>query len=259
MKQDSKMNIHMGLFTGTSARMVIFLFLVVFTGPPALSAEMIEADQTAEPSVVAVDDFAGPYRPISKQTELELFGTLSLNPDVARVIIENITTRNLSPYGIGHIWIEAISEESADFSDGAKSTNSNFETGFPGDDSAEVVSTTVSYEEPGTEEADLPPDNGRMYIRVKRKHMEKMLRKSVIKLYSIGSRVEGLRITGLNKQKGAGGLGLKDGDVIRSVNGHRLTSKGKAYRVFQKTKSLPVINIELLRGGEIKRLRFAFQ
>ena len=109
-----------------------------------------------------------------------------------------------------------------------------------------------------TEETDLPPDDSSIYIRAKRKRLEKMLRKSVVKLYSIGSRVEGLRITGINKQKGAKELGLEDGDIIRSVNGHRLTSKGKAYRVFQKTKSLPVINIELLRRGKIKRLRFAF-
>ena len=49
---------------------------------------------------------------------------------------------------------------------------------------------------------------------------------------------------------------LEDGDVVRQVNGQRLSSLQKAFQVFQKAKSQPAIRLELLRGNDTKELRF---
>ena len=86
--------------------------------------------------------------------------------------------------------------------------------------------------------------------------IETILKKAVITPYLVNDKTEGLKIDGLDQVKGARTLGLKNGDVIRSVNGHLLTSKQKAFQVFKKSRSQPTIDIELLRDEKIKTLSF---
>ncbi len=86
-----------------------------------------------------------------------------------------------------------------------------------------------------------------------------MLTKAVIEPYMIDGQVEGLKITGLENIRVAEDLGLKNGDIIRTVNGHRLTSKQKAYQIFKKARSQEAMNIELLRKNETKTLSFSLR
>ncbi len=72
-------------------------------------------------------------------------------------------------------------------------------------------------------------------------------------------RVEGLRISDLDKIPMATTFGLKDGDIIRKVNGHRLTSKQQAFQVFKKARSEAVVNLELLSDDQIRELSFTLQ
>ena len=87
-------------------------------------------------------------------------------------------------------------------------------------------------------------------------YIEDILSKAVIEPYTVNGKVEGLKITGLEDVPVAEALGLKNGDVIRIVNGQQLTSLQKAFQVFQKAKSQPAINLELSRGDETKELTF---
>ena len=87
-------------------------------------------------------------------------------------------------------------------------------------------------------------------------HVEAILTKAVIEPYAVNGQVEGLKITGLEKIPMAKVLGLKDGDIIREVNGHQLTSKQKALQVFKKARSQAAMSIEVLRGDETKELSF---
>ena len=96
-------------------------------------------------------------------------------------------------------------------------------------------------------------------VRTQAGHIETMLRKAVIEPYAAGGQMEGLRITGLENIPVAKELGLKNGDVIRSVNGQRLTSKQKALQVFMKARTQAAINIELSREGKSKRLSFVLR
>ncbi len=86
--------------------------------------------------------------------------------------------------------------------------------------------------------------------------IETILKKAVIKPHLVNGKIEGLKIDGLEEVKGAWILGLKNGDVLRSVNGHLLTSKQKAYQIFKKSRSQPTIDIELLRDEKIETLSF---
>jgi len=90
-------------------------------------------------------------------------------------------------------------------------------------------------------------------------YIEDILSKAVIEPYSVNGKVEGLKITGLEDVPVAEALGLKNGDVIRIVNGQQLTSLQKAFQVFQKARSQPAMNLELSRGDETKELTFDLQ
>ncbi len=86
--------------------------------------------------------------------------------------------------------------------------------------------------------------------------IETILKNAVIKPHLVNGKIQGLRIDGLENLKGARIIGLKNGDVVRSINGQLLTSKQKAFQVFKKSRSQPTIDIELLRDEKIKTLSF---
>jgi hypothetical protein len=96
-------------------------------------------------------------------------------------------------------------------------------------------------------------------VKAKLRDVEQVLRRATIKPYRVGGQTIGLRMTRLEKIKSAKSLGIESGDVIRSVNGHRLTSKKKAYQVFKKARSKPNMRVEFLRGNEVNRLLISFK
>jgi S1-C subfamily serine protease len=86
--------------------------------------------------------------------------------------------------------------------------------------------------------------------------METILAEAVIEPYVVNNLTEGLMITGIQNLKAASDLGLKNGDVIRSVNGHRLAGRQTAFQVFKKAMSGQSVGLELMRDGKIKKLSF---
>lgn len=87
----------------------------------------------------------------------------------------------------------------------------------------------------------------------KLRHTAIMLPKAKVEPHSVAGEVEGLRISDLDNVEGAKDLGLRDGDVIRAINGHRLNSKQKAFQIAMKARSQDVLDIELKRDDEIKK------
>jgi len=104
-----------------------------------------------------------------------------------------------------------------------------------------------------------PPTKSLTTVGAKLRDIEIMLTKAVIEPYAVDGQVEGLKITGLENMRGAEDLGLKNGDIIRTVNGHRLTGKQKAYQIFKKARSQAAMDIELLRDNETKTLSFSLR
>jgi len=93
-------------------------------------------------------------------------------------------------------------------------------------------------------------------IRTQAKCVEAILKKAVIEPYHINGRIEGLRITGLDKILVARDLLLKSGDIIRAVNGYPLNSKRQAFEIFKRARTRPIIKIELLRDGKSQTLLY---
>jgi general secretion pathway protein C len=208
------------------------------------------------------DNGVSPALSAEEELGIALLGTVAGSPEISRAIIKDLETNELSLYKIGDTvataHIESIEKDvvvllhqgqrkilklgtreskrqDIDSAQGALSRNA-----------AQGVETN-------------PPAKSQSTVGDKLRDIEIMLTKAVIEPYAIDGQVEGLRITGLENIRGAEEIGLKNGDIIRTVNGHRLTSKQKAYQIFKKARSQEALNIELLRDNETKTLSFSLK
>ena len=65
-----------------------------------------------------------------------------------------------------------------------------------------------------------------------------------------------MKITGLDQSPLAALVGLRDGDVVQTVNGQDLDSKQKAFQILKKARTQSKIDIHVLRNGKAKNLSF---
>jgi general secretion pathway protein C len=84
--------------------------------------------------------------------------------------------------------------------------------------------------------------------------VEDLFRSATIEPYVKNGRTEGLRITGLEQSPLAAIVGLRNGDIVQTVNGQTLDSKQKAFQVLKKARTQSTINMQLLRNGKTKDL-----
>lgn len=234
------------------------------TGSPDLSledyAEIIEGNpfdfsgQTADSGKWESTAY---QRSVSEELGLALSGTISGNPEVARAIIKDVKTGVLDSYKTNQIVagarIESIEENAVVLvSDGQRAilrlniadSSSNSTTPQTTDETRKVAKAALSTTKAETN------------IQTKSGHMEAILNNAVIKPYYTDGRAEGLQITGLENISAAKDIGLRNKDIIRSVNGHVLTDKQKAFQIFKKATSQSAIDIELLRDNKTKKLSF---
>ncbi|MFC1739228.1 hypothetical protein ACFL1G_09295 [Planctomycetota bacterium] len=207
-------------------------------------------------------DSFGLDRSVSEELGLALFGTVSGSPSVARAIIKDLKTGVFDFYKVGQVVgnarIEGIDSDAVTLLHDEQRKILGI-TSWQSDssDNNHVSSSPTNNEKSKTLETDLPEENTNTNIRTKIERVEEVLIKAVIEPYVVNGQTEGLKITGLENIKFAKELGIKNGDVIRTVNGHLLTSKQKAYQVFKKARSQEAMTVELLRSDKPKKLSFA--
>jgi type II secretion system protein C len=195
-----------------------------------------------------------------RELGLVLTGTVAGNPLISRAIIKDLETNISGLYRPGDTVaaanIETIETDRVVLRhQGQRKLLSLGNTAPPEPD--EMYSAAAQDAGPvvpaiGDEFVDESPTT----ISAELSDVDKVLRKAVIKPHMVDGRMDGIRITGLEGLSAARALALKNGDIIVSVNGHRLTSKQKAYQILKKARSQPVIDIELLRGNRTKTLTF---
>jgi type II secretion system protein C len=194
-----------------------------------------------------------PNRSASEELGLALFGTVSGSPSVARAVIKNLKTGVLGVYKmdqtVADARIESIDTDAVILVYNGEKKILKLYTTWSGDNNDILApsSKTVS-EKSHAVDTDAQAKPG---------YLETTLNKAVIEPYAVNGQIEGLRITGVEDLGIAKNLGLKNNDVIRVVNGQRLTSKQKAFQILKKAKSQTAISVELLRDNEIKKLSFA--
>jgi len=203
-------------------------------------------------------------RSVEEELGLVLVGTISGSPAVARAIIKDTATDKVGLYRTGDAiaaaFVEGIESDAVILvhngqrrilrlrTTSGRNANSSQ---LPPSQSVKKTREAVKTASPTMQVPNEP--------RETMGHVEALLSKAVVTPYAVKDRIEGLRITGLENVPAAEDLGLKNGDVIRAVNGHRLTSKQHAYQVFKKARTQPSMSIELLRSGRTRQISFALR
>jgi len=84
----------------------------------------------------------------------------------------------------------------------------------------------------------------------------KLLQKMKLTPHKTDDKSDGLAISGLGDSVVSQLSGLKDGDVVQSINGHPVPNQTKASQVLKKARNLGSARIELQRGQESRTLTF---
>jgi len=206
----------------------------------------------------------GVARSAEEELGLALVGTVCGSTEVSRAIIKDAKTDMLGLYKTGQnvaeAHIESIEENAVILlHDGQRKMLTLNRSGKHNENNTQAPSSRTISEAGKVVKPVLLVEQPLTEIPGMMEYVEEMLTKVVIKPYAVNGQVEGLRITGIEDMPMAKALGLKDGDIIRKVNGHRLTSKQKALQVFKKARSQAAISVELLRDGETEELSFALR
>jgi len=235
------------------------------TSPPELSledyTEIIERNPFGGSSKWA-SIANGSKHSVSEELGLALFGTISGNPVVARAIIKDLKTGVLDMYitgqKVGDARIESIDTDAVILTHNGERIILRLNITKSGSYSSDNTQTSSpqTINKSGDVRADLSTQKIGTDVRTEIECVEAVLSKADIKPYAVDDQIEGLRITGLENISEAKELGLKNGDIIRMVNGHRLTDKQKAFQIFKKARSQASVSMELLRDNKTKTLTF---
>jgi type II secretion system protein C len=188
-----------------------------------------------------------------------LAGTVCGKTAVSRAIIINTKTQLLGMYktgqNIGDARIESIEENAVIlFHNGQRKMLTLNRTGRNNKNNTQMLSPAAISETSKSASHALPVKQSFDETPTKITHLETILTKAAIEPYLVDDQVEGLKITDLKDIPMAKAFGLKEGDIIRQVNGHRLVSKQQAFQVFKKARSETTMSLELLSDGETKEL-----
>jgi len=298
MKDADKLFIRKILFAGKLALSVVLCVLIVktaligrtqadFAPAEAMGTEAVFGSaMSSSPGLSAADytrivelnPFSGSVRhragvdsgspqSVSRQLGLELLGTVSGGPAVARAVIKDTKTGSIDLYRIGQsvsgAKIFAIEAEKVillcrgerkvlkiEISASANNDGLGRRPGHRHGSEHQMVPAAIETE---------PRNSSVDVYKAKLGRIETILRKARIVPYVVEGEIKGLQLNGLDKIEAAKEFGLREGDIIEIVNGQRLTSKQKAYQIFMKARNQPVINIDLLRGETPRKVSFVLR
>ncbi len=210
---------------------------------------------------------------VRKPLDLRLLGTVAGDGAIGCAIIENVKTKVQDLYNVGDIVdgarIEKIERNRVILlNDGleevlniyiAGQTDTNQENTEPVEftnvspvvkpdetTDEEVVKITSPTERQVNKNAFLAKIGG----------IEAILKTVKISTHETDGVEDGLKISGLEGSSMAKFVGLKDGDIIQTINGQSVINDRKAFQVLRKARSLSSFDLELKRGTETKKLSF---
>lgn len=96
----------------------------------------------------------------------------------------------------------------------------------------------------------------REYLNSYISNVEKIWSNISIQELRNGDKIEGFKIENINKDSVFEKLGLKKGDVIKSVNNNVLSSYAEAFKVYNNIENTKYLNIEILRNNEVVELNY---
>ncbi len=213
-------------------------------------------------------EIQGSIQSAEEELGLTLLGTVSGNPAVARAVIKDNESNTTNLYETGDIvasaFIESIEKDKVILLHQGKrkilSLNRSQSVGKVGENDNAQAPTDQTINLKNKVVKNNPPDEQTpKRLRTKMSLVESILQGAIIRPFAVNGKTEGLKITGIENIPAAKYIGLKNGDIVRFVNGQQLTGLQRAFQVFRKARSLPTMDIELLRNGQIKELSFDLQ
>lgn len=228
---------------------------IIENDPFGTSAEMSMYDNMyLSGNAVQVNDT------VSENTGLVLMGTVAGSEAIARAIIKDSSTSKTDFYKIGQFVgnarIEGIENESVIlFQQGQRKVLSLTSWASSRKVNSSIDQIKIEPEEAFAKHTDIR-GNTEITIPRKQEFAQEMLAKTTIEPYIVYGNSEGLKISGLENFEFAEKIGLKDGDIISSVNGHELTSKQKAMQVLKKARNKKQISLNIIREDKPKNISF---
>ncbi len=77
-----------------------------------------------------------------------------------------------------------------------------------------------------------------------------------IKPYLESKEVVGMKVEGVPEESLIAAAGIRNNDIVQSVNNQKIDSYQKALQVFSKVRNQSEIKVSLLRGGQVKNLTY---
>jgi len=190
--------------------------------------------------------------PSAEDLGLRLIGAVAGGPVASRAIIENTKDKTIGPYRIGDrvasATVESIQRDAVILKYEGRHFALRLQTATGDHESGAGENGTRDRKESSSQSSRPSP------LSTRAGYVEEVFRQVQIEPYVENQQTTGLRLSGLDKTPLAGLIGLKDGDVIQTINGQQLTSKQKAFQVLMKAKTQSRVNIQLLRDGKSKDL-----
>ena len=188
---------------------------------------------------------------------LRLVGVVAGGPTTSRAIIEDTNTRITGPYKIGDVVASAtvatIESDRVFLTHNGQTKVLHLHTAQTPRSPSQPIATGAAEGTPSPSLATVKPPappSGRLG------YVEDLFRTATIEPYVKNGRTEGLKITGLDQSPLAALVGLRDGDIVQTVNGQDLDSKQKAFQILKKARTQSKIDIHVLRNGKAKNLSF---
>jgi len=233
--------------------------------PPTDLAAIVENNPFAGGVPTLQVDAVTPSDPDVKSAEEELglkcIGAVAGDPATSRAIIQNTVTGAALPYKIGDMvgtaTVESIESDRVALRHAGRRKVLPLQSGTVGSGKGRSVEDKPQRTQNITNSGKTASVNPQTPAsRPSMTYVEDVFHKAKIEPYTRNGRTEGLKITGLEDTPLSGLLGLKNGDVVQTVNGQSLTSKQKAFQVLQKARKQSKLQIQLLRDGKAKELSF---
>ena len=96
----------------------------------------------------------------------------------------------------------------------------------------------------------------RTYLNSYVQNIDKVWNNIAINEKKIGDKIEGFEVLKVNQDSVFAKLGLKAGDVIKSINNNSLNSYADAFNVYNNIGDTRYLNIEILRNNEVVELNY---
>lgn len=210
--------------------------------------------QAAESDGASVETPTATVLPSAEKLGLRLQGIVAGGPITSRAIIEDTTTKLAVPYKIGDrvgpATIESIEPEQVILLHGGRKAVLRMHVGTTGANQPPTEKLKAATPEPVAADQQLPQPSVRLG------YVEELFRQATIKPYVKEGQTKGLRISGLEETPLTKLFGLRNDDVVQTLNGQDLNSKQKAFQVLKKARTQPKIDLQLLRDGKTKELSF---